>query len=53
MRCGTKISSEVLERLIRFHGEKLVFPQWQAYYFSDNFTRWHVKDVFQGEYREL
>ena len=26
MRYGTKISSEVLERLIRFHGEKLVFP---------------------------
>ena len=41
------------EWLIRFHGEKLNFPQRQTYYPSDSFTRWHVKEVFQGEYREL
>ena len=41
------------EWLMRFHGEKLNFPQRQTYYPSENFTRWHVREVFQGEYREL
>ena len=41
------------EWLMRFHGVKLMFPQRQTYYPSENFTRWHVKEVFQGEYREL
>lgn len=41
------------EWLMRFHGEKLRFPQRQTYYPCENFTRWHVKEVFQGEYREL
>lgn len=41
------------EWLMRFHGEKLNFPQRQTYYPSDNFTRWHVREVFQGEYRDL
>ena len=41
------------EWLMCFHGEKLRFPQRQTFYPSDNFTRWHVKEVFQGEYREL
>ena len=40
------------EWLMRFHGEKLNFPQRQTYYPSENFTRWHVKEVFQGEYRD-
>ena len=40
------------EWLMRFHGEKLNFPQRQTYYPSENFTRWHVREVFQGEYRE-
>ena len=37
---------------MRFHGEKLNFPQRQTYYPSENYTRWHVSEVFQGEYRE-
>ena len=41
------------EWLMRFHGEKLNFPQRQTYYPSENFTCWHVREVFQGEYREL
>ena len=40
------------EWLMRFHGEKLNFPQRQTYYPSEDFTRWHVREVFQGEYRE-
>ncbi|MDE0078179.1 MAG: HNH endonuclease [Caldilineaceae bacterium] len=40
------------EWLMCFHGEKLNFPQRQTYYPNDNFTRWHVKEVFQGDYRE-
>lgn len=40
------------EWLMRFHGQKLNFPQRQTYYPSENYTRWHVKEVFQGEYRE-
>ena len=41
------------EWLMRFHGEKLNFPQRQTYYPSEDFTRWHVREVFQGEYRDL
>ena len=40
------------EWLMRFHGQKLNFPQRQTYYPSEDFTRWHVREVFQGEYRE-
>ena len=41
------------EWLMRFHGEKLKFPQRQIYYPNEDYTSWHVKEVFQGEYREL
>ena len=41
------------EWLMRFHGEKLNFPQRQIYYPNEDYTNWHVKEVFQGEYREL
>ena len=41
------------EWLMRFHGEKLNFPQRQTYYPSENFTHWHIREVFQGEYRDL
>ena len=41
------------EWLMRFHGEKLNFPQRQIYYPNEDYTSWHVKEVFQGEYREL
>ena len=40
------------EWLMRFHGHKLNFPQRQTYYPSENYTRWHVREVFQGDYRE-
>ena len=39
------------EWLMRFHGQKLNFPQRQTFYPSENYTRWHVREVFQGEYR--
>ena len=45
-------SSGFHEWLMRFHGHKLNFPQRQTYYPSDSYTRWHVREVFQGEYRE-
>ena len=41
------------EWLMRFHGQKLNFPQRQTYFPSENYTRWHIREVFQGEYREL
>ncbi len=41
------------EWLMRFHGEKLNFPQRQTYYPSVSYTQWHVKEVFQGYSREL
>ena len=41
------------EWLMRFHGQKLNFPQRQTYYPNEDFTGWHVREVFQGEYREL
>ncbi len=40
------------EWLMRFHGEKLNLPQRQTYYPSEGYIRWHVKEVFKGEYRE-
>lgn len=40
------------EWLMRFHGEKLNFPERQTYYPDETYTRWHVREVFQGEYRE-
>ena len=41
------------EWLMRFHGEKLNFPQRQTYYPSESYTQWHVREVFQGYSREL
>ena len=40
------------EWLMRFHGKKLNFPQRQSYYPSEDYTVWHVREVFQGEYRD-
>ena len=40
------------EWLMCFHRKKLHFPQKQIYYPSENFTQWHVQEVFTGEYRE-
>ena len=41
------------EWLMRFHGEKLKLPQRQTYFPSESYTRWHVNEVFKGDYREL
>ena len=41
------------EWLMRFHGEQISFPQRQSYYPHESFIDWHVREVFQGDYREL
>ena len=40
------------EWLMRFHGKKIKFPQRQSYYPAVEFIGWHVREVFQGDYRE-
>ena len=41
------------ESLMRFHGETISFPQRQSYYPHESFIDWHIREVFQGDYREL
>lgn len=41
------------EWLMRFHGKKINFPQRRYYYPKMDFIGWHVREVFQGAYREL
>ena len=41
------------EWLMKFHGEKINFPQRQSYYPHESFIDWHIREVFQGDYREL
>lgn len=41
------------EWLMRFHGKRINFPQRQSYYPERAFISWHVREVFQGNYREL
>ena len=41
------------EWLMRFHGQKINFPQRRSYYPKADFICWHVREVFQGTYREL
>ena len=41
------------EWLMDFHGQTINFPQRQTYYPEMDFIGWHVKEVFQGDYREL
>ena len=41
------------EWLMRFHGQQLKFPQRQSYYPDEEYVTWHVKEVFQGYFREL
>ena len=43
----------VEEWLKKFHGEKIKFPRRRSCYPSPEFTGWHVKEVFKGDYREL
>ena len=39
--------------LMRFHGQQIKFPQRQSYYPDEEYVSWHVKEVFQGDFREL
>lgn len=39
------------EWLMRFHGEKINFPQRQSFYPNASFIGWHVREVFKGNYR--
>jgi len=41
------------EWLMNFHGKQINFPQRKSYYPEESFVGWHIREVFQGEYREL
>ena len=41
------------EWLKDFHGQTINFPQRRTYYPQMDFIGWHVRAVFQGDYREL
>lgn len=41
------------EWLMKFHGKKLRIPQRTIYYPVQEYTGWHIKEVFQGESREV
>lgn len=39
--------------LMKFHGKGINFPQRQSFYPHGSFIGWHIREVFQGDYREL
>ncbi len=39
--------------LMKFHSEKINFPQRRSYYPDEEFIKWHAKWVFKGNHREL
>ena len=41
------------EWLMDFHGQTINLPQRRAYYPEMDYVGWHVREVFQGDYREL
>ena len=41
------------EWLMKFHGKEINFPQRKRYYPKADYTGWHTKEVFKGDYREL
>jgi putative restriction endonuclease len=41
------------EWLLQHHGKPIRPPQKKAFYPSPDFTLWHVKEVFKGDYREV
>lgn len=41
------------EWLMKFHGKKLNHPQRKNYLPFAGFREWHVREVFQGHYREI
>ena len=40
------------EWLMKFHGKEINFPQRKLYYPKADYTGWHTKEVFKGDYRE-
>ena len=40
------------EWLMKFHSKEINFPQRRTYRPHEDFTDWHVKEVFKGPYRE-
>ena len=40
------------EWLMKFHGEKIKYPQRKNYLPDNSFRAWHVREVFQGDFRE-
>ena len=40
------------EWLMEFHGKEINFPQRQAYHPREDFTKWHLREVFKGPHRE-
>ena len=41
------------EWLMNFHGQTINLPQRRTYYPEMDYVGWHVREVFQGDYREL
>ena len=41
------------EWLVNFHGQTISLPQRRSYYPEMDYIGWHVREVFQGGYREL
>ena len=41
------------EWLMNFHGQQINLPQRRSCYPDVDFIEWHVREVFQGDYREL
>lgn len=41
------------EWLSRFDNQEIMHPPEQIYYPNEEYTKWHVREVFKGNYREL
>ncbi|MCG9127311.1 hypothetical protein JT359_06870 [Candidatus Poribacteria bacterium] len=41
------------EWLMNFHGQRINIPQGQAYNPEQEYIEWYVREVFQGDYREM
>lgn len=41
------------EWLMDFHGQTINLPQRRTHYPEMDYVGWHVREVFQGDYREL
>ena len=41
------------EWLMNYHGKRINSPQRKNYLPNTEFCKWHIKEVFHGDYREL